>query len=357
MTRLNFNRNFRRPLKKSFSTIKGVTYNLWCHDMHYEPNKWYRKNGKLEFCKRGYHSINPDNNPLNVFNYYPPVAQDMTLNRYFKARVKNVVDADASKVLSCKIKLEEELSIEDILELHSAWLERKSVLSHLRTDDYWKFQQIPTHSKFIGKNSYIATVGHNSLISVGSESVIAAARHCSLNVHTYSTLSVADGCLVMANKHATIAAGDRCMIEAYDNAKIVAQDACKIVAARDCSIVAGQNSYIKIIRGVAVADYQGVSIVTHNGVAISFCGAVKIGADCIGIVVGGKPYFYGAYGSRFIYIPTILRYPGTCAITASGKKPLIATVGDDGLEAETWYTVVEGKFARVANSSVLDSID
>ena len=89
--------------------FKGFDRNLKCRDFQYEIGGEYRtKRAKL--CKSGFHACE---NPIEVFNYYPP-----SESRYCSVEMDEIspeMDYDSKRVAT-KIKINEEIGISGIIE-------------------------------------------------------------------------------------------------------------------------------------------------------------------------------------------------------------------------------------------------
>ena len=89
-------------------TYKGFDKDLNCRGFQYELGKEYEEE-KASCCKSGFHACE---NPLNVFEYYPP-----NNSRYCEVEQSGEIDKsnDDSKVASTKIKICTEIGLSGLI--------------------------------------------------------------------------------------------------------------------------------------------------------------------------------------------------------------------------------------------------
>ena len=88
---------------------KGFNEDLRCRDFQYEVSKEYEEN-RAELCECGFHACE---NPIDVFNYYPPVN-----SRYCEVELDEVTGEESSDSKRCgkRIKINAEIGIKGIVD-------------------------------------------------------------------------------------------------------------------------------------------------------------------------------------------------------------------------------------------------
>ena len=91
-------------------SFKGFNKDLKCRDFQYEIGQSYEINEPIECCSNGFHSCE---NPLDVFNYYPP-----NNSRYCEVESDGQIDKDGidSKLASSKISIGAEIGLKGLIE-------------------------------------------------------------------------------------------------------------------------------------------------------------------------------------------------------------------------------------------------
>lgn len=99
---------------------KGFNSDMTCRGFQYEEGKTYETDSAV-LCKKGFHACE---NPLEVFNYYPPCDENGNLNKFHEVELEDVSDErhNDSKVVGKKIKIGKELSFEEITKAHIEWV-------------------------------------------------------------------------------------------------------------------------------------------------------------------------------------------------------------------------------------------
>ena len=141
-------------------TYKGFDKNLKCRGFQYEIGKEYETD-TAKACESGFHACE---NPLDVFNYYPPVD-----SRYCEVEQSGEFDKDSddSKIASTKIKIGAEIGLAGII---SAGV--KFILEKIKKET----SAIEESSS--GDGAKIASSGYGAKIgSSGENCVICCAGH------------------------------------------------------------------------------------------------------------------------------------------------------------------------------------
>ena len=89
---------------------KGTNNDLQCRGFQFETGKVYEVTGNIKLCKNGFHSCE---NPIDIFNYYPPDGN----NRFFEVEQSGDNKTDVNKTVSEKIEIKAELSIQQVFEI------------------------------------------------------------------------------------------------------------------------------------------------------------------------------------------------------------------------------------------------
>ena len=92
--------------------FKGFDKNLKCRDFQFEVGKEYEQKGDIKACSNGFHFCE---NPMDVFNYYPP-----SDSRYCEidgdGKLDKEVDGD-SKVACSKLKIGFEIGLHGLIDI------------------------------------------------------------------------------------------------------------------------------------------------------------------------------------------------------------------------------------------------
>lgn len=90
--------------------FKGFNKDLQCRGFQYEVGKEYEQKGKISCCENGFHFCE---NPMDVFNYYPPAD-----SRYCEVEGDGEIDKDNndSKVACSRLKIGAEIGLRGLIE-------------------------------------------------------------------------------------------------------------------------------------------------------------------------------------------------------------------------------------------------
>ena len=148
---------------------KGFDKDLKCRDFQYEIGKEYEEK-EAKACEKGFHACT---NPLNVLQYYPPCYE----NRYCEVEQNGEFSENGndSKVASTKIKIGNEISLEELIQ---AAIDKsvKSEIHSVNTGDHTVAENAENCSIALNKGygSMAANVGNYSLATTTRNFTIAA---------------------------------------------------------------------------------------------------------------------------------------------------------------------------------------
>ena len=99
---------------------KGFNSDMTCRDFQYEEGKTYETDSAV-LCKKGFHACE---NPLDVFEYYPPCDEGGNPNKFHEVELEGVSEERFSdtKVVAKKIKIGKELNLNEIAKAHIEWV-------------------------------------------------------------------------------------------------------------------------------------------------------------------------------------------------------------------------------------------
>ena len=109
----------------TIKTVKGFDSNLKCRNLQYEVGKTYEipEGEKIGLCKNGFHAVDGDVSPLQVFDYYDPSING-NRSRYCEVEVSGRTASDGNKVVGSKIKIGAEIGIPGLIRAHFEWVKR-----------------------------------------------------------------------------------------------------------------------------------------------------------------------------------------------------------------------------------------
>ena len=139
--------------EKIIKSYKGMDKDMRCNNgtFQYEVGKTYETD-KAEACECGFHACE---NPLDVFNYYPPVDG----NRYFEVEQSGGLSrkGDDSKVASTKLTVGAEIGIPGLVKAHVEW-----VKENLNKEDAKKSTGDQSAATSTGYQSAATNTGYHS---------------------------------------------------------------------------------------------------------------------------------------------------------------------------------------------------
>jgi len=267
---------------------KGLDEHFKCLGFQFAVGQTYKHDGKVEVCSSGFHSCE---NPFDVLNYYD------VASRFAKVEVGGDVKTHAkdSKIASAEITFKAELKLPEFITDCINFLKDVCKSDISPSGDSSKLAASGDYSKLAasGDSSQLAASGiYSQLAASGDSSKLAASG-------IYSQLA---------------ASGDSSTLAASGNSSTLAAsgDSSKLAASGDSSKLAASGIYSQL--------------------AASGDRSIAINAGVNGRVKGGK----------------------NCALALtrwvqSEKRYRITTayVGEDGIEADTWYKLNDsGDFVK-----------
>ena len=280
---------------------KGFDKDLKCRDFQYEIGKEYEEK-EAKVCEKGFHACT---NPLNVLQYYPPCYE----NRYCEVEQDGEFSENGgdSKVASTKIKISNEISLEELIQAaidKSGESENYSV----NTDNHTVTENTKNCSIALneGYRSMAANAGKYSLATTTRSFTVAA------NTGDYSA--------VLSDGYRSIAANTgNCSAAISYGADTVA-----------INVGSESTAINKAAKSVAlnIGDRAEASVTEEGSIAIA-----------TGIQSKAK----GGLGSAIVLVERTTwnsdRYP---------LNNIKATIVDgEKIKADTWYTLKNGEFVEV----------
>jgi len=305
---------FKKDKQKIVAAYKGFDKDLKCREFEYKVGESYIHNRDIEICSSGFHACE---NPIDVFNYYPPTSRFCEVILSGKTRRKE--DSD-SKVVSSEIKIVTEINITEII---------KRAVSFI-----FKFAKSNFAAGDFGSAAVAGDYGH-----------AAASGNCS-----HAAASGDFGSAAASGNYGNAAAsgdyGNAAASGDYGNA--AAAGYCgHAAAAGNCGHAAASGNYGN---AVAAGDYG-------NAAAAGDCGhAAASGNYGNAAATGnyGNAAATGNYGCSFAGFNGKAKSMGKGAIAicwydAKEKRAKIVSgnVGENGIKPDTWYEVIDGKLTEV----------
>ena len=296
---------------------KGFDKDLKCRDFQYEIGKEYEEKEAIA-CEKGFHACT---NPLNVFQYYPPCYE----NRYCEVEQdgKFSENGDDSKVASTKIKIGNEISLEELIQAAMDKSSESEIYS-VNTGDHTVAENAENCSIALNKGygSIATNVGHYSLASTTRSFTIAA------NTGDYSVAWGQEGHSIAAN----IGDGSATVSDGYRSIAANTGD-------RSAAISYGEDTVAINVGSESTAINKAIESVALNIGDRAAASVTKEGS--IAIATGIQSKAKGVLGSAIILVER----------TWNGYKyPLnnikAAIVDGEKIKADTWYMLKNGEFVE-----------
>ena len=160
--------------EKKIKGYKGFNPDMTCRDFQYEVGKEYETD-KAKACKAGFHFCE---NPLEVWEYYPPCNEKGQLNRFCEVEAGGEIDESGKDKIACtKIKIDAEIGITGIIKASIKYILNSVKKINVTTGNY--AHSVTTgdyaHSVTTGDYAHSATTGNCAhSVTTGKESIAAA---------------------------------------------------------------------------------------------------------------------------------------------------------------------------------------
>ena len=106
-------------MKKEIIAYKGFDESLKCRGYQYEIGKTFEHDGAVKACESGFHACEY---PLDVFSYYPPSSSRFAIVKMYGETSK---DGDDTKIASAKITIETEIKLPEMINRAVDWIKNK----------------------------------------------------------------------------------------------------------------------------------------------------------------------------------------------------------------------------------------
>ena len=128
--------------EKVIKAYKGFDKNMQCRGFQYEIGKEYDFDGEIELCKQGFHACK---SPIEVWSYYDMIG-DGTRFAEVELSGKILEDNSSTKVCASHIKIKNELSLTDMINLGVAYFKDITSLPKVKTNNLRVFKDVVEES-------------------------------------------------------------------------------------------------------------------------------------------------------------------------------------------------------------------
>lgn len=284
---------------------KGFDKDMRCRGFQYKEGETYEEKEAV-LCKRGFHACE---DPLDVLFFYPPGKG----SKYHVVELEDVVpkndaNSDTTKRVGKRITIGEELSYEDMIRGHKAYV--------LSTSDDSKTAAVYKGYDFTGKKHILVSASCNGGVSNTPNCGASASGDYGVSqTGAYGTASVLDMGSAIGEHRSSVVAGE-----------------CSIVITGDYgNACAGYRSVaMSGLCGNSVSGKEGVSLSQNYGISVSG-GMASVGVNGIAVAKGEYCKARGGFDAILILVKT----------NTFGDILFHNTVKVDGIiiRANTWYTL------------------
>lgn len=314
---------------------KGFDKNLKCRDFQYSIGGIY-KEPKAELCVCGFHACE---NPLDVFNHYPPGD-----NRYAEVELYEIDPSRGidSKVCGKEIHIGEELNISNIISVAANYIMSK--VNHNKylnpgisyyTDDYTINSRDEGHSITTNEGYYSVSIneGDNGVsTNTGMKSLSTSEGDYSISANT-GTASIATG---VGRKGISSNSGINSVSKHIGDASVAVNTGEQGVAVNSGEYSMAVNTGNQSLS--TNSGYQGVSINTGK-----FGSSITSLENTVSIATGIESKAKAGLGGFIVLAEWGLDYRGEWYI----KDVKSVRVDDKKIKADTFYILRDGKFMEV----------
>jgi hypothetical protein len=331
--------------------VKGFDKNFKCRDFQYEVGKTYHHPHPVVVCESGFHACEqlPD-----VFKYYP-----LLKSRFAEVSLGGDLKRDGkdSKIAAEEITIKAELKLPDLISRLASWIVSKAK-ANVGTGDYG-------HAAATGDSGHAAATGYSGHAAATGDSGHAAATGYS--GHAAATGNYGHAAATGDSGHAAAtgdyghaaATGDSGHAAATGNSGHAAAtgDYGHAAATGDSGHAAatGYSGHAAATgnygHAAATGDYGHAAATGYSGHAAAtgnYGHAAATGNSGHAAATGNSGVSFAGFGGRAKAGAT-----GALAIAYFDDKEkrakiLSANVGENGIKADTWYRVSDGKLVGVS---------
>ena len=305
--------------------FKGFDKDMKCRGFQYSVGESYETD-KADLCESGFHFCE---NPLDVLDYYDLIDNNGDMNRFGEIEAEEPVISDDKKSVTKKIRINAELGLKGLIDASIKFLFFDKTEKASR--DYSQLAASGDNSKLAASRDYskLAASGYGSkLAASGDNSQLAASGYGSkLAASGYGSKLAASGDnsqLAASRDYSKLAAsGDYSKLAASGNGS-------KLAVSGDNSKLAASGDYSKL---VALGNCSKLAVSgAHSLLAAS-------GDNSVAANIGINGRIKGVVGTWI----TLAEYDeeGKCKCVKSAK------IDGKRLKADTWYSLVNGKFTEI----------
>jgi hypothetical protein len=154
------------PAAEVITAFKGFEMNMQCRGYQYKAGDTYEHDGAVKACNSGFHSCE---NPLDVFEYYPPGG-----SVYAEVEASGSIsrDTDDSKIASGKLHIKTVLTLPDYIGRAIAW-----VTAHCNPDTSSHAEVDSSASSATGVAAVAMNIGRYGRAKAGEGGAIVLCEH------------------------------------------------------------------------------------------------------------------------------------------------------------------------------------
>ena len=255
---------------KRVKTVKGFDENLKCRDFQYEVGGQYKieNDDPIMLCHNGFHAIAEDQDPISVFEYYPP-AFDGKRSRYCEVEVGGNIDTDGIKIAGSEIKVGPEIGVPGIIKAHTDWV--KSRTTNKNNTEVENFVISGDHDAATAGYRGAATAGNYGAATAGYCGAATAGENGAATAGDNGAATAGNCGAATAGMNGTAVAGNWGGATAGECGGAIAGNWGGATAGDQSAATAGDY-------GAATAGENGAATVGDNGAATAGnCGAATAG--------------------------------------------------------------------------------
>ena len=343
---------------KRVKTVKGFDENLKCRDFQYEVGGQYKieNDDPIMLCHNGFHAIAEDQDPISVFEYYPP-AFDGKRSRYCEVEVGGNIDTDGIKIAGSEIKVGPEIGVPGIIKAHTDWV--KSRTTNKNNTEVENFVISGDHDAATAGYRGAATAGNYGAATAGYCGAATAGDHGAATAGNHGAATAGDHGAATAGNCGAATAGNCGAATAGDQGAATAGNHGAATAGNCGAATAGYHGAATAGDcGAATAGYRGAATAGNYGAATAgYCGAatagdygtatsrgsVSVGTNGVGCVRGTNVKIKGGLGA-------ILMIAVEESNTMEIKEWKTIVVDGQSVKENTWYTLENGNIIEAENT-------